>query len=105
MEGTIKVNTAKLRSTAGSFQQTGNALKSTTNQMMNLVNSLTGSVWSGDAANAYTKKFKQLQNDINRMIKMVNEHVTDINNMAAQYEKAEADNKAAASALSGDVIV
>ena len=70
MEGTIKVNTAKLRSTASSFQQTGNGLKNTTNQMMNLVNSLTGSVWSGDAANAYTRKFKQLQDDINRMVKI-----------------------------------
>ena len=105
MEGTIKVNTAKLRSTASSFQQTGNGLKNTTNQMMNLVNSLTGSVWSGDAANAYTRKFKQLQDGINRMVKMVNEHVTDLNDMATQYEKAEADNKAAASALAGNVIV
>lgn len=105
MTGTIKVNTAKLRSTASSFQGTGNKIKSTTNQMMTLVNSLTGSVWSGDAANAYTKKFSELKDDINRMVKMINEHVTDLNNMAKQYETAESENKAAAAALSGDVIV
>lgn len=105
MTGTIKVDTAKLRSTASSFQNTGNSIKSTTNQMMSLVSSLTGSVWSGDAATAYTRKFNELKDDIDRIIKMVNEHVTDLNNMAQEYETAESENRAAAEALSGDVIV
>lgn len=105
MTGTIKVDTSKLRSTANAFQNTGNTIKNTTTQMISLVSSLTGSVWSGDAATAYTQKFSKLQDDINRMIKMVNEHVTDLNSMAQEYETAESDNRAAADALSGDVIV
>lgn len=105
MTGTLKVEPSKLKSTATAFQSTGNAIKSLTNQMTNLVNGLTGSVWSGDAASAYTNKFKGLQDDINRMIAMVNEHVSDLQEMAAEYEKAESANVSAASALSSDVIV
>jgi WXG100 family type VII secretion target len=105
MTGTLKVDTAKLRSTASSFQGTGNSMKSTTGQMMTLVSSLTGSVWSGDAATAYTGKFNQLKSDIDRMLKMVNEHVTDLNQMAQGYESAEAENRSSAQALSGSVIV
>ena len=105
MAGIIKVSTAKLTSTANSFQSTGNQIKSITNQMTTLVNSLNGSVWSDDAANAYKKKFGQLQDDINRMIKMVNEHVTDLNEMAREYESTQTANTNLANYLSGDVII
>ena len=90
MPDIIKVSTSKLTSTANSFQATGNQIKSITTQMTTLVNSLNGSVWSDEAASAYKKKFGQLQDDINRMIKMVNEHVTDLNEMAREYENAAA---------------
>lgn len=105
MTGTLKVTPEKLKSTATSFQTTGNQVKNLTEQMTSLVTSLTGNVWSGDAASTYVKKFKGLQNDINRMVKMINEHVTDLQTMAAEYEKTEAANVAAANALSSDVIV
>lgn len=105
MTGTLKVSTAKLTSTANSFNSTGNQIKNVTNQMTTLVNALSGTVWSGDAANAYKKKFGQLQDDINRMVKMVNEHVTDLNAMAKQYETAETANINLSNSLSGDVIV
>lgn len=103
--GMIKVETSKLRSTATSFSTTGNQIKSTTSQMMSIVNSLSGAVWSGDAATKYKKQFSQLQDDINKIVKMVNEHVADLNEMAREYEQAETNNASVASALRGDVIV
>ncbi|MDO5411620.1 MAG: WXG100 family type VII secretion target [Lachnospiraceae bacterium] len=105
MTGTIKVSTSQLKSTANSFSSTGNQIKTITNQMTTLVNSLNGSIWSGDAATAYKKKFDQLQDDINRMIKMVNEHVSDLNQMAATMENVEKSNISLANSLSGDVII
>lgn len=105
MTGTIKVSTAKLASTANSFNSTGNQIKNITSQMTSLVNAFSGSVWSGDAANAYKRKFSELQDDINRMISMINEHVTDLNAMAREYEKAESTNISTSQALSGDVII
>ena len=105
MTGTLKVTPDKLKSTATSFQSTGNQVKSLTDKMIELVNGLTGNVWSGDAASAYTKKFKGLHNDINRINKMITEHVNDLNDMAAEYTKTESANEALANALSSDVIV
>lgn len=105
MTGTLKVEAAKLTSTATSFQSTGNQIKNLTTQMTTLVTSLSGEVWSGDAATAYKNKFNGLQDDINRMIGMVNEHVTDLQAMAQEYTQAENANVAAANALSSDVII
>ena len=105
MTGTLKVSTAQLTSTANQFQSCGNQIKNLTNQMTNTVNTLTGAVWSGDAANAYKKKFSALQDDINRMIRMINEHVDDLKTMAQQYESAEKANISLGNSLSGDVIV
>ena len=52
MPDIIKVSTSKLTSKANSFQATGNQIKSNTNKMTTLVNSLNGSVWSDEAASA-----------------------------------------------------
>ena len=105
MNGTLKVSTAKLTSTASQFQSYGNQVKNITNQMTSTVNALSGTVWTGDAANAYKKKFTSLQDDINRMCKMINEHVTDLQTMAKQYETVEQANMNLGNSLSGDVIV
>ena len=104
MASTIKVSTSKLRSTANAFNSTGSQVRSITNQMVTLVNALNGQVWSGDAANAYKQKFSQLQDDINRMASMINEHVTDLNNIAQEFDRAESSNVSTSNALAGDVI-
>lgn len=104
MTGTLKVDPAKLTSTATSLQSTGNQIKNLTSQMTTLVTSLNGEVWSGDAAEAYKNKFNGLQDDITRMIGMVNEHVTDLQAMATEFTQAESANVAAANALSSDII-
>ncbi len=104
MTGTLKVNPAKLKSTATSFNSTGNQIKTIMNQMMTLVNSLNGTVWSGDAATAYKKKFSELQDDISKMLSMINEHVTDLNAMADEYILKETQNASIGNALSKDPI-
>ena len=105
MTGTIKVDTSKLISTASSFQNTGSQIRSLMNQMTSLVNGLTGEIWSGDAAKAYKSKFNGLQDDITRMLNMVNEHVTDLKAMAQEYSNADSQSVAATNDLSSDVIV
>ena len=105
MLGTLKVEPDKLKSTAASFQATGNQIKSLTDQMTSVVEGLSANVWTGEAAATYIKKFQGLQDDIAKMIRMVNEHVTDLNEMASQYEQAEAEVIAKVNNLSSDVIV
>lgn len=105
MQGTLKVSTGELTKTASAFQNSGNNIKTMTNQMTELVKGLTGNVWSGDAEQAYIKKFDGLQDDMNRMAKMIEEHVKDLQEMAKAYESAEEANIAAANSLTSDVIV
>ena len=104
MNGTIKVNTSKLTSTASSFSSIGSQIKNTTSQMVSIASALSGEVWSGDAATAYTSKLKGLQADIKKIISMVNEHATDLQQMAQEFEKAESSNASTASALASNVI-
>lgn len=104
MTGTLKVEPSRLKSTAANFQTTGLHVQRMTQTMTNIVNQLSGSIWSGEAADAYKRKFNQLQDDINRMVKMINEHVTDLNAMASEYQRIEDVNKNLANSLKGDVI-
>ena len=104
MQGTLKVDTAKLQSAASAFSTTAGTIRNLTNSMTETVNSLTGEVWSGDAREKYTSKFNGLQDDINRMISMINEHVKDLQEMAREYESAESANVSTAESLLSDVI-
>lgn len=104
MTGTLKAEPGKLKSAASSFESTGRQIQRLTTSMTQTVNEMTGRVWSGDAAAAYTKKFKSLEDDINRMIRMINEHVKDLNQMASEYEKSETQNQNLANSLKADVI-
>lgn len=104
MTGTLKVDTQKLTSTASSFDTTATAIKDLTNSMTETVSQLTGNVWSGDAQQKYTSQFNGLQDDINRMIGMIHEHVKDLQEMARNYEKTEQANQEMASTLLNDVI-
>lgn len=104
MNGTLKVDPNKLKNAATSFSETGRNIQRLTTNMTQTVNQMTGNVWSGDAAQAYRKKFDNLQDDINRMIRMVNEHVNDLKEMAAQYAGAETQNQNLANSLNDNVI-
>ena len=64
-----------------------------------------GSTWGGDAANAYYAKLRGLQADMNKLHNMINEHVTDLNEMAREYEDKERAAVEAANALKTDMIV
>ena len=51
----------------------------------------------------YNKKYK-VSDDIMKMKSMIQEHVTDLNEMAAKYCEAENANQDVAASLAGDVI-
>ena len=103
MDGIIKVAPESLAQTAGEFGTKATTLQGVTNEMMNLITGLS-STWGGDAAQAYLNKFKGLQSDMDRMFRMVNEHSTDLQNMATAYANAEKANASAAQGLSNNII-
>lgn len=103
MEGIIKVTPEKLISTAEEFNTANSQVRNLTQQMIQTVDSLK-SVWEGEAATAYSTRFHQLEDDMERMHSMINEHVTDLKEMARQYQTAEQANAEIGNTLAGDVI-
>ena len=103
--GIIRVSAEKLQATASSFEGTGSTVNNLTQQMTSIVTGLSGQVWSGEAATAYVNKFNGLQDDMDRIYKMITEHSEDLIEMAQQYLTAESANTDLANSLSSDVIV
>lgn len=104
MEGIIKVSTEQLRNTANEFSGLGQQVSSLTSEMVSLVAGLS-SGYEGEAAQAYINKFRGLEDDIQKINRMIQEHVTDLNDMAQRYDQAEQSNVSDAGNLSSDVIV
>lgn len=103
--GILRVTPEKLQATASSFEGTGATVQSLTQQMTSIVSSLSGQIWSGEAASAYVNKFNGLQDDMDRINKMIKEHSTDLIEIAQRFIAAEAANADLANSLSSDVIV
>lgn len=103
MEGILKVTPERLISTADEFQTTGGQVRNLTQEMISMVDSLKSS-WEGEAATAYSTKFHQLEDDMEKMHRMIEEHVKDLKEMAKQYQVAESANIETSGGLAGDVI-
>lgn len=104
MQGTLKVTTSALTAASGEFSSCGSTVNNLTSQMLSLVSEISGAVWSGEAASAYQAKFAALQADIAKINTMIQEHVDDLNEMAAEYERAEGEAQQEASALKTDLL-
>ena len=104
MDGRILVTTELLRSTATEFENAMTQIQSITTMMVDTANGLNAK-WQGDAATAYIEKFKMLEDDIQKLARMVNDHVTNLNQMATNDENTETKNIDAPSALAGDILV
>lgn len=103
MDGILKVTPEKLLSTSEVFSTTGKQVRNLTQEMLELVRGLLAN-WEGEAATAYTGQFNKLEDDMEKMHKMIEEHVKDLVEMAQQYQNAETTNTEAGSSLAGDII-
>lgn len=103
MEGTLKVTPQELQRTAASFSSRGQAIASTTESMMNLVNNL-ASTWEGEASEAYIRTFRGLQNDMELINRKIQEHASDLNEIANNYIRSEDSGIQSHSALPQDAL-
>ncbi len=87
----IMVSGAQLTSLASQFSSSASTVRSNTNNMLTIVSSMY-SVWKGNAANTYKRKFDSLRDDMERMYKMWTEHCEDLKQIAKNYETAETTN-------------
>lgn len=104
MEGILKVSPEQLTATASEFSAYGSTVRNLTAELTSIVSSLS-SVWEGEDATAYSAKFNGLQDDIERIHAMIQEHVTDLTEMAKGYSGATEGNLTEIEGLSSDVIV
>ncbi len=101
---TLQVNSSKLKTISDQFKAVAKQVKTTTDNMLNEIKAINGSVWEGDAATAYKNQFNKLEEDMNQMFKMISEYDTDLDQIAAEYNKVEQQNQQIAQALATDVV-
>lgn len=104
MDGLLRVTPEQLITTSNEFSSKAGTVGNLTTEMMNLVTGLS-SGWEGEGATAYITKFKSLEDDIQKMIRMIQEHSSDLNEMAEAYRTAESQVVELTQSLSADVIV
>ena len=104
MTGNLRVTPEKLISASTQFSQSDSTVNNLTTQMMGIVDQL-NSTWAGEAASGFYAKLKGLQGDMQKLHKMIQEHTTDLNDMAKTYQQAEKENVQTASALKTNEIV
>lgn len=104
MEGHILVTPQELKNTSVEFKNQGTRVRDLTAAMTEIVTGLT-SIWEGEASQAYLTKFRGLDDDIQRMYNMIDEHVTELVDMATLYENVEQQNQTEISNLASDVII
>lgn len=104
MASILKVTPEKLLEAANEFSLAGENIRSLTSEMMNIIIGLKA-VWQGSAASAYTSKFSSLQDDIEKLNRIIQEHVSDLTEMARTYEEAENISEEESSKLLSEVTV
>lgn len=102
VSGLLKVTPEKLTQVSNEFSQSGKTISSLTAEMLSIVNGLK-SVWQGQAALEYSKRFNDLGDDIEKINKLIQEHVSDLNTMAAEYQNAENQSMEESSKLLSDI--
>lgn len=100
---TLKASVDDIKKSSTKFGNQATETKKLTDNMMKLIEN-SKSVWQGEAQSAYWRKFNGLQNDMQKIFKMIDEYRTDLSAIAKNYESAENANKSAAAALKSDVI-
>ncbi len=90
MEGEIKVTPEQLETASSEFSTADSQVSAITSEMMNMVRSLT-SAWEGEASQAFINKFNTLDEDMQQIHKKIQEHSTDLNEMAQRYKNTEND--------------
>lgn len=103
MEGILKVTPEKLMQASSAFESAGSTVNSITQEMLTIINNLK-SVWQGEAASGYTNRFNGLADDIEKINRMIAEHVSDLNQMATEYQQAENESLEQANALTMEVV-
>lgn len=99
----LKVTPQQLKREANDIRRNAKAVQSTTKEMITTINSINDSVWSGDAAEEYTNRFKKLDDDMDDIYNMIIEASKDLDAVADKYTAVEKANDTLAASLKIDL--
>ncbi|MDR1605191.1 MAG: WXG100 family type VII secretion target [Gracilibacteraceae bacterium] len=95
---TLRVDPNVLNAKAGEMDGHKNSIIQIMEQAKQEITSLTGT-WKSAAADEFQNRFKQIYDDIDNMLAVASEHITDIKEAAQIYITAENAAKTAAEGL------
>jgi len=98
MEANLRVTPEKLKNKSQEFNACDRQVQTLTQQMLDIVGQLSGT-WAGEAATAYYNKLKGMSNDMQKLHRMIQEHTTDLNDIANTYQQGEQKAVQTAAAL------
>lgn len=103
MEDRIKVTPEQLNSTAMQFSDQAETIRQLSDMMLQIAQYLS-QAWTGEAAAVYLSRLRNLEEDIQRMIRLVRDQSQNLQDMARNYRTAESQNEAAAGGLAGAAV-
>lgn len=104
MNAMLKVTPEKLIEAAGDFQNTEANVRSLTEEMLSIVDSLKP-VWQGEAATGFANRFAALSDDMNKLYALIRKHSDSLTDIANEYRQAEADSGNITANLAGEAII
>ena len=97
----LKVQPEVLLSKSGELSNEKTSIMGLMDQAKTEINSLTG-IWKSEASDEYQNRFKQIYDDIDNMLAIVSEYISDLNESADIYSVAEKAARSAAEGLPTD---
>ena len=104
MNTMLKVTPEKLLETASQFSESEANIRSITQEMISIVESLKP-IWQGEAATGFANRFAMLYEDMNRLYAIIRKHADALTEMAHEYTQAETDSENFASALATEAMI
>jgi len=101
MNGILKVTPEELINSATELSSINSQVTTITTNMLDKVRSITS--WIGEANSAYVTKFDTLEEEMTKIKLMIEEHSTDLTEMARNYQLAEETNVESATALKSNI--
>ena len=101
----IRVTPEELKASAARMEEFAGQVKNQTQQMIEIVTSLTGRIWSGEAETQYVTKFNGLNDDIAKLVELIKKNSQNLYAISNEYQTTENTNRESAATLVSDVIV
>lgn len=99
----LRTTPEHLKAQGNRLMSQGESLGTLVKAMISVVDSISATGWSGDAATAYKSRFDALSDDADRMRQLLNETGEALMQIADEYISAEEANAGAANSLPEDV--